>query len=379
MRIAQVAPLYESVPPKLYGGTERVVSCLTETLVAHGHDVTLFASGDSVTTARLVACSPRALRLDATCRDSLAFHYVMFERVARERDKFDIVHFHTDYLTYSLTRHLGLSQVTTLHGRLDLPELSMIYREFDDVPVVAISRAQQAFVPYARWAGVVHHGLQPDRFPFSDQPDGYLAFLGRISPEKRLDRAIEIATRAGLVLRVAAKVDGADRDYYVREIAPLLHNPFVEFVGEISEAEKPEFLGGARALLFPIDWPEPFGLVLIESLACGTPVIAYPGGSVPEIIADGETGFLVNGVEEAVTAVQRLPELSRRHCRDVFEERFTATRMMEDYLAIYGALVNGDVGTVDHARGGGPWTKQSFKTSSTSSPPRAGRTNEPVF
>ena len=378
MRIAQVAPLHESVPPKLYGGTERVVSCLTEELVARGHDVTLYASGDSVTAARLVPCVPQALRLNPSCRDALAFHFLMFERVLRDRAQFDIVHFHTDYLAYSLIRHLRLPQVTTLHGRLDLPELSMIYREFDDVPVVAISRAQQASVPHACWAGVVYHGLQPDRFPLSEQPDDHLAFLGRISPEKRLDRAIEIATRAGMTLRVAAKVDRADRDYFLRDIEPLLQNPRVEYIGEISETEKPEFIGRARALLFPIDWPEPFGLVLIESLACGTPVIAYPRGSVPEIITHGETGFLVESIDEAVAAVERLSDLSRRRCREVFEERFTATRMMEDYLAIYSALVQGDLGTVDCAHGGRLWTKP-FKTSSTSSPPRAGQTNEPAF
>ncbi len=378
MRVAQVAPLYESVPPKLYGGTERVVSHLTEALVEHGHEVTLYASGDSVTTARLVPCASQALRLDATCRDPLAYHYVMFERLVRARDEFDIVHFHTDYLTFSLARHLDLRHVTTLHGRLDLPELDLVYREFADVPVVAISRAQQAAIPHAHWAGVVPHGLPPERFPYSEQPQEYLAFLGRISPEKRLDRAIEIATQAGVVLKVAAKVDRADRDYYLREIAPLLHNPYVEFVGEIADADKPAFLGGARALLFPIDWPEPFGLVLIESLACGTPVIAYPNGSVPEIITDGDTGFLVGSVDEAVDAVNRLPELSRRRCRDVFEERFTTTRMMQDYLAIYDALLEGDRGAFDDARGGRPWTKP-FKTSSTSSPPRAGLTNEPAY
>jgi glycosyltransferase involved in cell wall biosynthesis len=378
MRIAQVAPLYESVPPKLYGGTERVVSYLTETLVAAGHDVTLYASGDSVTSARLVPCAEQSLRLDASCNDALAYHYLMFEHVLRDRDQYDVIHFHTDYLHFPLARHVGLRDLTTLHGRLDLPELALIYREFSDAPVVAISSAQQSQRPEARWMGVVHHGLPPDRFQFSETDGGYLAFLGRVSPEKRLDRAIEIATRLGIVLRVAAKVDRADREYYLQRIAPLLHNPYVEFIGEISEAEKNEFLGGARALLFPIDWPEPFGLVLIEAMACGTPVISYGRGSVPEIITDGENGFVVDNLDQAVAAVKRLPELSRRRCRELFESRFTTTRMMNDYLAIYDTLIAGHE-TQDHASGANLWRKPSFRTNSPSSPPKAGRTNEPAY
>jgi glycosyltransferase involved in cell wall biosynthesis len=378
MHIAQVAPLYESVPPKLYGGTERVVSYLTETLVAAGHDVTLYASGDSVTSARLVPCVEQSLRLDATCKDALAHHYLMFEQVLRDRDRYDVIHFHTDYLHFPLARHVGLRHLTTLHGRLDLPELPLIYREFSETPVVAISTAQQSQRPEARWMGVVHHGLPPDRFQFSDIEGGYLAFLGRVSPEKRLDRAIEIATRLGIVLRVAAKVDRADREYYLQRIAPLLHNPYVEFIGEISEAEKNEFLGGARALLFPIDWPEPFGLVLIEAMACGTPVIGYGRGSVPEIITDGENGFVVENLDQAVAAVKRLPELSRRRCRELFESRFTTTRMMNDYLAIYDTVIAGD-DTQDHASGANLWRKPSFRTNSPSLPPKAGRTNEPAY
>ena len=258
----------------------------------------------------------------------------------------------------------------------------MLYREFSDEPVVSISKAQQAPLPHACWIGTVQHGLPTDLYQFRDQPEGYLAFLGRVSPEKRLDRAIEIATRLGLVLRVAAKVDRADREYYVQKIAPLLHNPYVEFIGEISEAEKNDFLGGARALLFPIDWPEPFGLVLIEAMACGTPVIAYRRGSVPEIITDGETGFLVENADQAVAAVKRLPELSRRRCREVFEKRFAVGRMTEDYLTMYAAMAEREIGAAgDRARGGrSQWTKPSaYKTSTTSSPPRPELTNEPAY
>jgi len=380
MRVAQVAPLYESVPPKLYGGTERVVSFLTEALMAEGHDVTLYGSGDSVTSARLVPACPHALRLDASCADAIAYHAVMFEQVVRDRPEYDIIHFHTDHLHFGLARHLGLPQVTTLHGRLDLAELSVLYREYSDMPVVAISRAQQSDRPEAHWVGVVQHGLPVDQFTFSETPGDYVAFLGRVSPEKGLDRAIEIATRLGVVLRVAAKVDRADREYYLQRIAPLLHHPCVEFIGEISDQEKRDFLGGARALLFPIDWPEPFGMVLIEAMACGTPVIAYNRGSVPEIITDGETGFLVENVSQAMAAVKRLPELSRQRCREVFEERFTATRMMRDYLAIYERVISGDASADQHATGGASlWRKPSFTTSSPSSPPRAELTNERAF
>jgi glycosyltransferase involved in cell wall biosynthesis len=381
MRIAQVAPLYESVPPQAYGGTERVVSYLTEELVARGHDVTLFASADSVTDARLVAACPQALRLDASCHDSLAHHVVMLERVARDRDQFDVIHFHTDYLHFSLARRHALPRLTTLHGRLDIPELAMLYREFSTEPVVSISKSQQTPIPHAHWIGNVYHGLPQDLYRFQEKPGDYLAFLGRVSPEKRLDRAIEIATRLGLTLRVAAKIDRADREYYVKHIAPLLHSPYVEFIGEISEAEKNDFLGGARALLFPIDWPEPFGLVLIEAMACGTPVIAYRRGSVPEIITDGETGFLVENADQAVAAVKRLRDVSRRRCREVFEERFTAARMADDYLSMYAAMADSGIGTGDRGRGGRTqWTKPSpFKTNSTSSPPRPELTNEHAY
>ena len=382
MRIAQVAPLYESVPPKRYGGTERIVSYLTEELVSRGHEVTLFASADSVTRARLVGCCPQAIRTDPSCHDPLAWHMVMLERVARERDNFDIIHFHVDYLAYSFARHFQLPHVTTLHGRQDLPELTVLYREYTEMPVVSISQAQREPLPHARWIATVQHGLPVDLYAFHEQPGGYLAFLGRVSPEKRLDEAIEIATRLGVVIRVAAKVDRNDRDYYVHKIAPLLHNPYVDFIGEITDDEKGDFLGGAQALLFPIDWPEPFGLVLIEAMACGTPVVAYRRGSVPEIIADGETGFLVDNADQAVAAIKRVPALSRRRCREVFEARFSCPRMADDYLKIYAALSAGGVQPAEEAARGGrtPWTKSpAFKTTSPSLPPNPAPTNEPVY
>lgn len=335
LRIAQVAPLYESVPPKLYGGTERIVSYLTEELVRQGHEVTLFASGDSVTRARLVAACPRSLRLDPGCVDPLAHHLVLLEEVFRRVDDFDVLHFHVDYLCFPFTRRLPVPHVTTLHGRLDIPDLIPLHREYRGMPVTSISDAQRAPLPWLNWRGTVHHGLPADLHRGIDEPEAYLAFLGRISPEKGLDRAIEIARRAGLPLRIAAKIDHADLAYYEEVIKPLLAQPHVDFVGEIGEAEKQRFLGNARALLFPIDWPEPFGLVMIEAIACGTPVIAFRRGSVPEVLSDGEAGFVVSTVEEAVEAVGRLDEISRRGCRAVFERRFTARRMAREYLQIY--------------------------------------------
>jgi glycosyltransferase involved in cell wall biosynthesis len=341
LRIAQVAPLYEAVPPKLYGGTERVVSYLTEELVAQGHAVTLFASGDSVTSARLVPGSKQALRLDRSCMDPLAHHILMLERVRQHAAEFDVIHFHVDYLHFPMSRRAGVPQVTTLHGRLDLPDLAAVYREFQDMPVVSISDAQQALLPEASWLKTVYHGLPASLFRPGSGDGGYLAFLGRISPEKRVDRAIEIARRSGRKLRIAAKVDRADIEYFERQIRPLLALPHVEWVGEITEDEKERFLGGAEALLFPIDWPEPFGLVLIEAMACGTPVIAFPEGSVPEIIEDGVSGFLVQSVRDAAAAIERLPSLDRTVCRRVFEERFTAARMAANYASIYKSLAEG--------------------------------------
>ncbi len=335
LRIAQVAPLYESVPPKLYGGTERVVSWLTEELVRQGHEVTLFASGDSVTRARLVAACPRSLRLDPGCVDPLAHHLVLLEEVFRRADDFDVVHFHVDYLCFPFTRRLPIPHVTTLHGRLDIPDLVPLHREYRGMPVASISDAQRAPLPWLNWRGTVHHGLPVDLHHGIEEPEAYLAFLGRVSPEKGLDRAIEIARRAGLPLRVAAKVDRADLVYYEETIKPLLDQPNVDFVGEIGEKEKQRFLGNARGLLFPIDWPEPFGLVMIEAMACGTPVVAFRRGSVPEVLDEGESGFVVSTVEEAVEAVERLEEISRRGCRAAFERRFAAPRMASDYVEIY--------------------------------------------
>ncbi|HKB02720.1 MAG TPA: glycosyltransferase family 4 protein, partial [Gemmataceae bacterium] len=326
MRIAQVAPLYEAVPPKYYGGTERVVSYLTEELVRQGHRVTLFASGDSVTRAELVPICPQALRLDRACVDRVAPHVVMLEKVLQAADRFDVIHFHIDYLHFPLTRRIDVPHVTTLHGRLDAPELRSVYDEFSDVPVVSISDAQRRPMPQANWQATVYHGLPPGLYRHHDRPGDYLAFLGRVSAEKRIDRALEIARRTGLRLKVAAKIDAADADYF-RTVEPFLKSPEVEFVGEIGERDKGTFLGGARALLFPIDWPEPFGLVMIEAMRCGTPVIAWPCGSVPELIEDGLTGFVVNSIDDAVRAVQSVGEIDRRRCRGVFEERFSVSRM----------------------------------------------------
>jgi glycosyltransferase involved in cell wall biosynthesis len=340
VNIAQVAPLHESVPPRCYGGTERVVSYLTEELVRCGHDVTLFASGDSVTAANLVAGCPRALRL-ARCVDSLAPHFRLLEMVFRQLHRFDVVHFHIDYLHYSLSRRHRFPHVTTLHGRLDIPELAPLYREYPDMPVVSISDAQRRPLPWANWQGTVYHGLPLDLHTFRPQPGKYLAFLGRVSPEKRVDRAIEIALSCGIPLKIAAKVDRADQDYYETEIKPLLHKAgsAVEFIGEVGGPAKDRFLGEALALLFPIDWPEPFGLVMIEAMACGTPVIAFPCGSVPEVMEDGVTGFVVESIEQACQAIDRLGTIGRHRCRQVFEERFSAVRMTEDYLAVYDRLL----------------------------------------
>jgi glycosyltransferase involved in cell wall biosynthesis len=328
------------VPPKLYGGTERVVSYLTEELVRQGHEVTLFASGDSVTSARLVPGSPAALRLDAGCIDVLAHHVVMLERVFSDAARFDIVHFHIDYAHFPLSRRHRTPQLTTLHGRLDIPDLVPLYREFPDMPVVSISESQRGPLPWLNWLGTVHHGLPPDLYPFQEARGDYLVFLGRISPEKRVDRAIEIARKVGMPLRIAAKVDRMDREYHEQEIVPLLDDPLVTFLGEVGESEKAELLGGAYAMLFPVDWPEPFGMVMIEAMACGTPVIAWPRGSVPEVIDPGVSGFLVESVDEAAEATRRVASLSRRGCRQAFEDRFTASRMAEDYLDLYRRLLD---------------------------------------
>jgi glycosyltransferase involved in cell wall biosynthesis len=340
MRIAQIAPLTEAVPPKLYGGTERIVSYLTEELVALGHDVTLFASGDSITSARLEPMCPRALRLDPAVRDPFAPLFAMMERVYRRASEFDVLHFHLDYWPFGLFSRQRVPFVTTLHGRLDLPELWPVYGEmYREAPLVSISESQRLPMPRANWAATILHGL-PERLltPRPEVEPSYLAFIGRIAPEKRVDRAIEIARRAGMRLRIAAKVDRVDIDYYEEQIKPLMAQPHVEFIGEIGDDAKSEFLSGAHALLFPIDWPEPFGLVMIEAMACGVPVIAYEHGSVREVIEDGVTGFLVNDLDEAAAAVRRLPGLSRAAVRRRFEERFTARRMAEDYVDLYHRL-----------------------------------------
>jgi glycosyltransferase involved in cell wall biosynthesis len=362
MRIAQVSPLYESVPPSCYGGTERVVSYLTEELVAQGHDVTLFASGDSRTAARLVPGCPQALRPGPDLRDPIVPHLVMLEEVARRaaRGEFDIVHFHTDYHSFPLVRRAPGPCVVTIHGRLDLPDLMPMYREYGEVPLVSISDSQREPVPWANWTATVYHGLPPQLYrPVERSGSGgeHVVFLGRVSREKRLDLAIRIAQMAEVELRVAAKVDRADLPYFESEIRHLLNGPGVRFLGEIGDDEKNTFLGEAMAMLFPIDWPEPFGLVMIESMACGTPVIAFKRGSVPEVIDQGVTGFIVGSVEEAARALRRARTLDRRACRARFEERFTAARMARDYVGVYEQLLG--------KAGPGTW--------------RAGRTSAPGF
>jgi glycosyltransferase involved in cell wall biosynthesis len=340
MKIAQIAPLQESVPPRLYGGTERVVSYLTEELVKQGHDVTLFASGDSITSARLLPFCDRALRLDPRVKDPVPYHIVMLDAVREMARQFDVLHFHVDVLHYPLIRDFVDRTVTTLHGRLDLPEVRRLYSVFSGAPLVSISLDQRKPMPPVNWAGMVYHGLPRDLLPFNPVPKGgYLAFIGRISPEKRPDRAIEIAVRAGASLKIAAKIDRVDQEYWEERIKPMVDaNPNVEFIGEIDERRKAQFLGEAKALLFPIDWPEPFGMVMIESMSCGTPVVAFRRGSSPEIIDDGVSGFLVDTVDEAVTAVDRIGSLDRRAARASFEARFTIERVARNYQAIYQAL-----------------------------------------
>jgi glycosyltransferase involved in cell wall biosynthesis len=334
LRIAQVAPLSESVPPQLYGGTERVVAFLTDELVAKGHDVTLFASADSRTRARLVPCAPAALRLSG-CREGLAPHVLMLEHVAAREAAFDVIHFHLAHVHFPLVRRLGTPTLTTLHGRLDFPELPALYEEFSDVPLVSISDAQRAPLPHAGWMGTVPHGLPSSLLTYHPEPGRYLAFLGRVSPEKRVDRAIQIAVACRQPLRIAAKVDPADQAYFEKSIRPLLDHPLVEFIDEIGDADKDAFLGGASALLFPIDWPEPFGLVMIEALACGVPVVAFRGGSVPEVIEHGRTGFIVESMDDAIAATRRVTTLDRAACRRSFEQRFTVERMAAEYVRLY--------------------------------------------
>jgi glycosyltransferase involved in cell wall biosynthesis len=339
MRIAQVAPLMEAVPPKLYGGTERIVSYLTDQLVELGHEVTLFASGDSVTKARLERVWPQALRLDRSIRDYMAPHIAMLEQVAQRADEFDIIHLHLDYLGYPILRRTGTPFLATLHGRLDLPELAPLYAVFDDVPVVSISNAQREPLPQAAYIATVLHGIPQRLLLPGFGAGGYLAFLGRISPEKAPDAAIRIAAMAGMKLKIAAKVDNVDREYFAERIEPMLDAPHVEFIGEIAEDKKGEFLGNAAGLLFPIAWREPFGLAMIEAMACGTPVIAFRKGSVPEVVDEGVTGFILDNEAEAAAATHRLRGLDRAQIRRVFERRFTARRMAEDYVNVYRRLI----------------------------------------
>ena len=338
LKIAQVAPLMESVPPRFYGGTERVVSYLTEELVRQGHEVTLFASGDSSTRAQLRPMTARALRLDPQCGDPLACHILALAQVAKAASAFDIVHFHLDHLHYPLCRALHLPNVTTLHGRLDLVGLPALYREYADMPLVSISDHQRTPLPHANWRATVYHGLPQQLYRYHAVHRGYLAFVGRISPEKGIEQAIAIARGFGMPLRVAAKVDKADRSYYEERVKPLLRGGGVEYVGEITEREKDDFLGEAYAVLCPVNWPEPFGLVQIEAMACGTPVVAFRRGAIPEVMRDGETGFVTEDTSQAVEALARVAALNRRRCREIFDEHYTAARMARDYVAVYRNL-----------------------------------------
>lgn len=338
MRIAQVSPLWESVPPQLYGGTERIVSYITEELVRLGHDVTLFASGDSITSAKLESIAPQALRLNTGIFNRDAPQVLMLERAFGVGEDFDLIHSHLDFIGFPMARRCRVPVLTTLHGRLDLPELEPVYREFMEMPLISISDAQRRPIPWANWATTVHHGLPRDLYAAHPGPGRYLAFLGRIAPEKRPDHAIELAKRIGMPLRIAAKVDPADREYFRTEIEPLMDHPLIEYIGEISDAEKNAFLGEAYALVCPYDWPEPFGLVLIEAMACGTPVLAYHRGSIPEVIEHGVTGFISDSLQEMASQVELLAGLDRASCRRQFETRFTVERMVRDYLAVYEQL-----------------------------------------
>lgn len=339
MKIAQIAPLYESVPPKMYGGTERIVSYLTEKLVEMGHEVTLFATGDSETQAHLEYTCTTALRLDPECVDPLIQHVLYLEKIFQDPYRFDIIHNHSDYLAYPFARRAKVPFVTTLHGRLDIHDLVHMYEEFPDMPVVSISEDQRKPIFFANWVGNVYHGLPKASYTLHPNPGKYLAFVGRISPEKGVDAAIEIAKKAEMPLKIAAKVSSADKDYYNNVVKPLLDHPLIEFVGEITEKEKDEFLGNAYAFLFPIDWPEPFGLVVIESMACGTPTITRRRGSMPELIKNGENGFIVENEEEAVEAIKKIPTINRETCRKVFEDRFSDDRMADEYLEIYKKVI----------------------------------------
>jgi len=339
VRIAQVSPLFESVPPRRYGGTERIVSYLTEELVRRGHDVTLYASADSVTNARLVACAPAGLRLDSLPWDHDALLLAMLERVCREAAYYDIIHYHIDFYHFPLSRRNGTTQLTTLHGRLDLPGLDVLYHEYSDMPLVSISNAQRIPIPFANWVGTVYHGMPLDVIPFQPEAEGYLVFLSRFSPEKHAEKAIEIARLAGLPIKLAGKVDSPDRAYFESTIKPLLDEPGVEFLGECEESEKRELLSRARALVFPIEWPEPFGMVLMEAMAAGTPSIGFPFGSVPEVLSDPRCGRIADSVPAAVEAIGECLKLDRADVRKTFEDRFSVERMADDYEEIYERIL----------------------------------------
>jgi glycosyltransferase involved in cell wall biosynthesis len=338
MKIAQVAPQHESIPPKLYGGTERVVSYVTEELVRQNHDVTLFASGDSITSAKLVSVIDNSLRL-SKAENPMAYDVLLLEEVSKRSSDFDIIHFHTDFFHFPLSRRMKVPQITTLHGRLDIPVLQDIYRIFDDMPVVSISNSQRAPLLSANWVGTVYNGIPEKNYTYQPTAGNYLAFLGRISPEKGVELAIKISLRSGMPLKIAAKVDAVDQDYYIDKIKPLLRHPLIEYIGEINEVEKNAFLGNAYAMLFPIQWPEPFGLVMIEAMACGTPTIAFPRGSVYEVMQQGKTGFIVDSVEQAVNSVEQIETIKRQDCNKVFHERFSDRIMTRDYLEVYHSVM----------------------------------------
>jgi glycosyltransferase involved in cell wall biosynthesis len=341
MRIAQIAPLYESVPPRLYGGTERVVSYLTEELVRQGHDVTLFCSGDSSSAAEMIPICEKALRFEERCVDPGFFHLMMVEEVLRNQDRFDIIHSHIDYIGFVLSRRTHLPVLSTLHGRLDMWEHSFIFREFSESPLVSISNSQRTPVKFSKWLGTVYHGIPRDLYSFNENGGDYLVYVGRISPEKRVDSAISLAVRSGLPLKIAAKVDKVDLAYFEQEIKPLLDNPLIEFLGEVGDEEKNRLVGSALAFLHPIDWPEPFGLALIEAMACGTPVIARKRGAIPEVVDHGVTGFIFEEDDEAIGYIKnQLPSFSRQACRNHFEKRFLAERMAGDYLSVYRSLLD---------------------------------------
>lgn len=335
MKIAQVAPLLESVPPRLYGGTERVVSYLTEELVQQGHDVTLFASGDSTTSAKLHSVIKKAIRLDPNHPDPTSFHILMLEELSQISNEFDIIHYHIDVIHFLMSRNLLTPHVTTLHGRLDIPDLKTIFNSFTDIPLVSISNNQRLPLPLVNWQATVYNGIPMENYTFRKQAGNYLAFLGRISPEKGIEQAIEIAITSGMPLRIAAKIDQSDEQYYQSTIKPLLAHPLIDYIGEINELEKDVFLGNAYAVLFPIQWPEPFGLVMIEAMACGTPVIAFKNGSVPEVMVHGETGFIVNSITQAVESIELIETISRECCRRIFENRFSSKEMAKGYLKVY--------------------------------------------